>query len=73
VLTVAQAAKRLALSPSKVYRLVAARRIPHHRFDGAIRFSESDLEEYLESTKERERDTIPAKRKQSRPRLRHLT
>ena len=73
MLTVKQAAVRLSLSESKIYRLVSQRRIPHHRFDGAIRFSEEDIAEYLEKTKNRERGNQPTKRKPPRPRLRNFS
>jgi len=49
VMTVAEAAKRIGVSASKLYQLVAARRIAHYRIDGKIVFSEEDVASYLES------------------------
>ena len=51
LLNVTDIAKRLRLSVSMVYQLVAERKISHRRIGGAIRFAESDLEEYLESVR----------------------
>ena len=38
-MTVAKAAKKLGVSASKVYQLVALRRIAHYRIDGKIVFA----------------------------------
>ena len=51
LLRVAEVAKRLGLSSSKIYQLVTDRKISCRRIDGAIRFEETDLAEFLESTK----------------------
>ena len=39
MLNVKDVADRLALTPSKVYRLIENREISHHRIGGAIRLS----------------------------------
>ena len=46
-MTVAGAAKRIGISPSKLYQLVAARAISHYRVGAKIVFSEADIEAYL--------------------------
>lgn len=51
LLRIADVAERLRVSASKVYELVAKRKIAHRRIDGAIRFEEADVREYLQSTK----------------------
>ncbi len=51
MIKVAEVAAMLAISPSKVYELVDCGKLPHHRFDGAIRISESQLAEFLSITK----------------------
>ena len=48
-MTVAQAAKQIGISESKLYQLVAARAIAHFRVGGKILFSDADVEAYLES------------------------
>ena len=51
-LTVAEAASRLGISVSLVYRLCADRKLPHVRIGcgrGAIRILESDLDEFIQS------------------------
>ncbi len=48
-MTVAEAADKIGISASKLYQLVAARRIPHYRVGGKILFSEADIAAYLES------------------------
>ena len=50
LLTVAQLAESLAISPSLVYREVAAGQLRCYRLGrGAIRFSEEQIREYLDS------------------------
>ena len=56
MLKVSDVASRLNISASKVYQLVEEGKLSHHRFDGAIRFSEEQIAEYLEGTK-KERQT----------------
>jgi excisionase family DNA binding protein len=67
LLNVKQVAERLSVSESKIYRLVEAGELPHHRIGGAIRFSEEQLSEFLQGAR-RERTV----RKLSRPRLKHI-
>lgn len=47
LLTVPQAAKRLALSKPYIYRLVAERRIPFVRVGKALRFDPEKLNEWV--------------------------
>ena len=52
LLTVAEVAKRLKVSPSAVYALCAQERLAHHRVGlgrGTIRVSEADLQAFIES------------------------
>ena len=70
MLTVKEVAERLNLSSSKVYQLVSEGRLSHHRFDGAIRFAEEQIQDYLEETRQ---EPVPRQRKTDpRPRLKHL-
>jgi excisionase family DNA binding protein len=48
-MSVAEAAKKIGISASKLYQLVAARDISHYRVGGKIVFSESDVDAYLAS------------------------
>lgn len=72
MLRLKDAAKRLALSTSRLYEMVARGEIGHYRMGGAIRISEDQLAEYLEATRQqmkRERDEPkPRQRKPPRPR-----
>ncbi len=72
MLRIKQVAERLNLSESKVYELVEQGKLGHHRMDGAIRVSEEQLAEYLETTKREGRDAASRKPRQRRPELRHL-
>ena len=52
LLTVSDAAERLSVSVSCIYQLVEKRKLSHHRLGlgrGTIRFSESDLEAFLQA------------------------
>jgi excisionase family DNA binding protein len=49
VVTVAEAAKKIGISSSKLYQLAAARAISHYRIGGKIVFFEADVEAYLAS------------------------
>lgn len=70
VMTVAEAAKQIGVSASKLYQLVAARRIAHYRIDGKIVFSEEDVASYLESC----HVTVSSQRTIRRPtHLKHIT
>jgi excisionase family DNA binding protein len=54
MLTVKEVAARLALSPSQIYALIASGKLTCHRFGngrGAIRVSEEQLAEFIETSK----------------------
>lgn len=46
-MTVAQAAKRIGISASKTYQLIAARAISYYRIGGKIVLSEADIDAFL--------------------------
>ncbi|MBC7815643.1 MAG: helix-turn-helix domain-containing protein [Planctomycetaceae bacterium] len=69
---VSELAKRLSLSESKIYQLVEVGMFEHHRFGGAIRFSEEQIEAYLEETKQERQEQKPRPRQPHLPRLRHV-
>jgi len=48
-MTVTEAARKIGISTSKLYQLVAARRIAHYRVGGKIVFSEDDITSFLAS------------------------
>jgi len=73
-LTVPETAERLKVSKSCVYQLVETGKIPCHRIGtgrGAIRISETDLEEYLTECRS-EMQTSEKPQRVSRPKLKHL-
>jgi excisionase family DNA binding protein len=72
LLKVAQVAERLSLSESKVYQLVEEGRIAHHRLGGAIRFSEEQVDAYLEATKREPREPGPKTPARRISRLKHI-
>lgn len=49
VMTVAEAAKKIGISTSKIYQLAAARRISHYRVGGKPIFSDDDVAAFLAS------------------------
>lgn len=49
LLTIRQVAERLAISRNLCYRLVATGKLRAYRIGGAIRFSEEQVQEYLNS------------------------
>ena len=53
LITVDQLAKELKVSHSQIYRMAAARQLPHYRVGAQIRFS---LDEVLEALKARTED-----------------
>ena len=73
LLTVTEAAERLSVSVSCVYRLVERDKLPHHRIGfgrGAIRFTETDLSVFLEACRY---GANPQPARPSRPRqLKHI-
>jgi excisionase family DNA binding protein len=48
-MTVAEVAKKIGVSCSKLYQLVSARAIAHYRIGGKIVFFDSDVDAYLAS------------------------
>jgi excisionase family DNA binding protein len=51
LMTVPEAAKLLAISRNTLYSHVAAGRIAYRRIGGSVRFSESDIENFVEASK----------------------
>lgn len=72
MLKVSELAMRLSLSESKIYQLVEGGKLSHHRFGGAIRFSEEQIAEFLEETKQESQEHEPRQRQSRLPRLRHV-
>lgn len=72
LLKVGEAAERLSLSVSKVYQLLEAGTLAHHRIGGALRISEEQLRQYLDQTKRDRSAPASPVRKSRRPRLRHI-
>lgn len=70
MLKVSELAKRLNLSESKIYQLVEEGKLEHHRFGGAIRFSEEQIAAYLEETRQERRED--RKSLPPRPHLKHV-
>jgi excisionase family DNA binding protein len=50
LLTIRQVAERLAISRNLCYRLVSTGKLRAYRIGGAIRFSEEQIQEYLDSS-----------------------
>jgi excisionase family DNA binding protein len=48
-MTVIEASKKIGVSASKLYQLVAARRIAYYRIGGKIVFAETDIDTFLAS------------------------
>jgi excisionase family DNA binding protein len=59
MMTVKQLAKRLNISADKVYDLVGAGKIEHHKIGCAIRITGAQLAAYLESTRQPVREPAP--------------
>ncbi|QDU82631.1 Helix-turn-helix domain protein [Polystyrenella longa] len=77
--TVQEAAEKLSLSPACVYNMVNTGTIPHRRIGEkrtTIRFTEEDLETYLESCRHGTVESMPEqskpRRSTARPVLKHL-
>jgi excisionase family DNA binding protein len=71
-MTVADAAKKIGVSSSKMYTLVSARAISHYRIGGKIVFFDSDVDAYLASRRVgavTPSVTVP----RMRPKLKHLS
>jgi excisionase family DNA binding protein len=69
--TVKVVAKRLGISPSKLYQMVSRREIPHYRIGGKILFSEENVQEYLACCKVEKAEA--SKAKPPPVKLRHIT
>lgn len=52
LLTIPEVSEYLKVSKSKVYDLVARKKIPHLRINRNVRIYESDLQEWLKKNKE---------------------
>lgn len=72
MLRVKEVAKRLAISASKVYRLVEGGLLSHYRIDGAIRISEEQIISFLNATKRDARSSNQTLLGRPRLRLRNL-
>lgn len=72
MLNVREVAKRLSLSPSKVYRLIEKRELSHHRIGGAIRVTEEQIAEYLTDTKRERTAVFPSNVRPRSLKLKHL-
>lgn len=74
-MTVNEAAKNIGISPSKLYQLIAARRIAHYRVGGKIIIGEADVAAYLQACRvgvsEVSVSPVPPPRHHA-PRLRHI-
>ena len=70
-MSVTDAAKRIGISPSKLYQLAAARVISHYRIGGKIVFSDADVDAYLASCRVGAVAPVPAT-PLARVKLRHL-
>ena len=70
-MTVREAAKRIGISASKLYQLLAAKRISHYRIGGKIVLSEADVEHFLETCRvaAAAAETVVTR---ERPRLKHI-
>lgn len=75
--TVAQAAELMQISNSLLYALIEKRKIRHHRLGvghGAIRISQQDIHEFLDSTTVgiRRKSVVEKKTKSRSQNVRHL-
>jgi excisionase family DNA binding protein len=70
---VTEVAKQLSLSISKTYELVECGEIGCHRMGGAIRISEEQVAEYLESTKRERGSSRRSSPRTPRPSLKNFS
>jgi excisionase family DNA binding protein len=70
-MTVREASRRIGISASKLYQLVAARKIGHYRVGGKLIFSDDDVATFLASCRVGVAVT-PIAIHRTRPRLKHL-
>jgi excisionase family DNA binding protein len=59
LLSIPEAAKLLGISESTMRTHVSCRRIAHRKIGGSIRFTESDIEEFVEVSKRGIRSSSP--------------
>jgi len=52
LITVPEVAAILCVSKQVIYRMVKNKKIPHFRFNNQVRFSKSEIKQYLESHKQ---------------------
>lgn len=55
LITIEQLAERLGVTVRFVRRLVAEKRIPHHKLGKPVRFAEDEIAEWLETTRQPQR------------------
>ena len=65
-MTVTEASKRIGISPSKLYQLVANRKIAHYRVGGKIIFHDDDIAAFLAGCRI---PTVPTETAFAMPRL----
>jgi excisionase family DNA binding protein len=73
MLKVSEVAKRLSVSLALCYRLITERIIPHHMIGKAIRVSEEQLQSYLDASKREGTESLPARHRQLRTRLKNFS
>jgi excisionase family DNA binding protein len=56
LLTISEAAALLGVKPQTLYLWVSLRRIPHRKIGRLVRFTEADLEEYVEKQRQQPTD-----------------
>jgi excisionase family DNA binding protein len=64
--TVKQVAEQLHVSNGLIYKLAASGELEHHRIGAALRFSENQLQAYLDRSRENSRPLVRVSK------LRHL-
>jgi excisionase family DNA binding protein len=52
LLTITEAAALLGVKPQTLYLWVSLRRVPHRKIGRLVRFTEADLEEFVENQKQ---------------------
>lgn len=60
MLTASEVAKQLGISDRKIYELAASRRLASHRFGGAVRFAQEDVDAYVKSCRVEARQRVDA-------------
>ena len=71
-LTVNDVARRLSVSPSKVYSLIAAGTLPAYRIGSSIRIRPEELTDFIQSNRTGAVRTSPNEKANCRTVLRHL-